>query len=636
MKYRFDKFLLDTGARELSAAGEVIPLEPRTYELLAYLLERRDDAVGKDELQNEVWGTIVSESTVARSVMKLRKALGDGNESIIKTVPRFGYRFNAVVYPDDTEAEARIVDPSADGGRRLVPVAILVVLLAAGALATGLLRLHSDSRQQAAEPVSSKSVAVLPFDDMSETGGQEWFADGLAEELLNALARAPDLLVASRTSSFAYRDTAVDIREIASRLGVANVVEGSVRRDDKRMRVTAQLVRASDGFHLWSETYDRSLDDLIDTQEQIALDIANALETAMDPQLLQQMLSTGTRSVAAFEAYMQGLSDHAAMVATGDTGGYHASIAAFERAVELDSNYSAAHQEIAEYWSTQLSLIGIAAGTLPVPREAARRNFHDAIARAIATTDDSARQLTLRSNQAYLGVDLLRAYELNTAYLERRPNDWAAQSRQISLLINLGRHDELVATTRRFVEIGVHNSVVLARALHAALYTGDVDAIQEFLDIVLKRAADSAVANYQVHRSLLWLGRPDDAKAMLKRVLASRLPTENKYLARLRQACAESDDALATQLVRTHMPTFSDDVAMVWLTYKLLGDETAAVESIRHFDNADITAYGGFLDYGNFDAAAYPNLRAHLETYGEPRPQPREIPFRCKIGEIRW
>ena len=124
-----------------------------------------------------------------------------------------------------------------------------------------------------------RSIAVIPFVNMSSDKEQEWFADGLTEEILNSLARTPDLLVAARTSSFTFKGSNQDIPSIAASLGVDHILEGSVRRSGDRLRVTAQLVRASDGFHLWSENYDRAVDDMIDIQENVAIEIANALES---------------------------------------------------------------------------------------------------------------------------------------------------------------------------------------------------------------------------------------------------------------------------------------------------------------------------------------------------------------------
>ena len=156
-------------------------------------------------------------------------------------------------------------------------------------------------------PPPERSIAVLPFTDMSAAGDQEYFGDGLAEEILNALVRVPDLQVSARTSSFQYRDTTLSIPEIAAELGVAHVLEGSVRSAGDRVRVTAQLIRAEDGFHVWSENYDRDPADMIVIQEDLARSIATALQTSMDPEALAAMARVGTQSVAAYQDYLKGL-----------------------------------------------------------------------------------------------------------------------------------------------------------------------------------------------------------------------------------------------------------------------------------------------------------------------------------------
>jgi adenylate cyclase len=153
---------------------------------------------------------------------------------------------------------------------------------------------------------SKSSVAVLAFDDLSPDGDQGWFSDGLSEEIINSLTQLPELKVTARTSAFHFKDLDLPIPEIAARLGVAHVVEGSVRRAGQRMRVTAQLIKADDGFHLWSETYDRSTDDVFAVQEDIAAKIANALDVYLDNAKREEMFQTGTRDVQAYEAYLHG------------------------------------------------------------------------------------------------------------------------------------------------------------------------------------------------------------------------------------------------------------------------------------------------------------------------------------------
>ena len=201
-------------------------------------------------------------------------------------------------------------------GRKLDRSIIVVLLIAVVYFAwdnfsptpTGSNGSAEHTQQAATVKNAPKSIAVLPFADLSQAKDQEWFADGLAEEILNALAKTPDLLVSSRTSSFRYKGSTLDLPDIANELGVEHILEGSVRSSGDRLRVTAQLIRASDGFHVWSENYDRNTADMIEIQEDLALSIANALETTMDPDALAAMINTGTRSVEAYEAYLRGRS----------------------------------------------------------------------------------------------------------------------------------------------------------------------------------------------------------------------------------------------------------------------------------------------------------------------------------------
>ncbi len=176
-------------------------------------------------------------------------------------------------------------------------------------------------RQQLVSPVVpiDRSIAVLPFVVRSADVEQELFADGLTEEILNSLARTPDLRVASSTSSFVFKDSGEDIRTIADSLGVSHILEGSVRRSGETLRITARLIRASDGFELWSQPYNRQFADVIAIQEDIAIQIANALETAMDPEALAAMVSAGTHSVPAYEAYLKGIAIRTRSFMSGDT-----------------------------------------------------------------------------------------------------------------------------------------------------------------------------------------------------------------------------------------------------------------------------------------------------------------------------
>jgi len=196
------------------------------------------------------------------------------------------------------------------------------------------------------------SIAVLPFANMSAEKENEYFADGLSEELLNQLAQIPDLLVAGRTSSFSFKGKNEDLRVIGATLGVANVLEGSVRRQGDKVRVTAQLIRVADGFHLWSNTYDRTMDDVFVIQDDIATNVAGAMKIVLDETARQRMQRAGVRNVEAFVEYQKGRKlfalahGSAELMETLQEGIVH-----FDRAIELLPDFAAAYWAKSDYYA---------------------------------------------------------------------------------------------------------------------------------------------------------------------------------------------------------------------------------------------------------------------------------------------
>lgn len=193
-----------------------------------------------------------------------------------------------------------------------------------------------------ASEVSSQSVAVLPFADLSEKKDQDWFSDGLTEEILNSLAQLPELQVTSRTSAFQFKGKDIDISIIADTLGVAHVVEGSVRRIGDQLRVTAQLIRADDGFHLWSETYDSNTENLFEVQTDIAEEIATTLDVFLSDERRERMFATGTRNVLAFQEYLKGMDMYRKAHNTTQIDMLWEANELFDQALELDPNFGQA------------------------------------------------------------------------------------------------------------------------------------------------------------------------------------------------------------------------------------------------------------------------------------------------------
>ena len=644
MIYKFDKFTVNTAKREVRRGEEAVKIEPRTYELLVYFIENRDRAIGKDELQNEVWGTIVSDSAMTRGVMKLRKSLGDTSDTIIKTVPRFGYRFVAEVdssqepaKPASPQEPAQPVSPqepaqpaSPKKRNQLLPVIVVAAAIVVVLFAT----VFRDAWIKPA--VELKSIAVLPFDDLSESQDQQWFADGLAEEILNSLARTPDLSVAGRTSSFAFRGSNEGIPAIADALGVAHILEGSVRRDGGQIRVTAQLVRARDGMHLWSENFDHPAENLIQVQESIAISIAVALETAMDPDALAALVSSGTRSVAAFEAYLRGLAGYASTLETGDVGAYTDAIDAFERAVEMDPEFALAHGEIANYWMTQLSQVAIASNRHDKSAAEIRAAIEQALDNAIRYTRDPVRKLRFRVIKAVAEVKLRQALQLSYEFLEARPHDRQAQSRHLNLLAQLNKFDEISEVAFEFFERDGFDPAVTGRSIHTMIYSNDEKAIREFLDLVNEHLNNSKVVMYQAHRGLLSIGEVDRARELHDQLIASDLRSSLKAHTRLRQLCAEGRVDEAQQLYVEANAALANARSFPWLSASTMGYPDRGLAALHQFDaDGNLYAVAGFLLYGTFDPRPFPNLMAHLEIHGNETGHVSEVPYRCFKTETR-
>ena len=330
--YQFAGCVLDLQRREVLRDGRGVPTQPKVFDLLVYLVENRDRVVDKDELLAEVWsGTVVSETSLSQSIRKARALVGDDGErqDVIKTVQRRGYRFVADLFEDEPTPSIAVAPAAAP----------------------------------------EHSIAVLPFANMSSDAENEYFADGLAEELLNLLARVPMLHVAARTSSFAFRDTRLDVRAIGQRLNVAHVLEGSVRKAGNRIRVTAQLIEAATGYHLASQTFDETLDDIFQVQD----DISAAVVQHLMPKLFGGEVPSQARiNPAAYNLYLQGR--HAYRQTTRES--FEAAIKAFQQALEIDPGLAVA-------WDL-LGMVYIRQGDVGIaPVAEANRRGREAIERAV-------------------------------------------------------------------------------------------------------------------------------------------------------------------------------------------------------------------------------------------------------------
>jgi TolB-like protein len=254
MRLEFGDCVLDPDRRELSRGSEVIAIGPQVFDLLVYLVENRERVVSRDSLLDAVWnGRIVSESTLASHINAARKAIGDSGQEqrLVRTVARKGFRFVGEV------KEA----PASDG-----PDSLKSRTAASG----------EDAAQVLVLP-DKPSIAVLPFLNLSGDPAQDYFIDGVVEDIVSALSRIRWMFVIARNSSFTYKGRPVDVTQVGRELGVRYVLEGSMRKAASRVRITGQLIDATTGVHIWAERFEGTLDDIFDLQDQISACVVGAI-----------------------------------------------------------------------------------------------------------------------------------------------------------------------------------------------------------------------------------------------------------------------------------------------------------------------------------------------------------------------
>lgn len=368
--FRFGEFQLDLDRYELRRDGDVVKTEPRVLELLNYLIAQRERVVPKEELLDTIWqGTHVSESALTSTIRDARRALGDSpaDPRWLKTVYGRGLRF------------------------------VGDVAIAAPAAAPAPSRAPSVSKR--------RSIAVLPFTDLSPARDQGYFCDGIAEELINALTRIEELQVISRASAFDFQADD-DMRVLGERLGVQHVLRGSVRKSDDRLRITVHVVDVADGHHLWSEKYDRTVVDIFALQEEIAENTARALLGVLSDRNRRAMKSTPV-GLDAYEFYLKGRTYLGQLARRS----LESAVGMFEIAIEFNAEYAPAYAGLAD---------ALAELYVETAEESLRRRAEAASERAVELAPDLAESHVCRGH---------------VLMLSNRPRDAAAE---LELALSLG------------------------------------------------------------------------------------------------------------------------------------------------------------------------------------------------------
>jgi TolB-like protein len=518
-------------------------------------------------------------------------------------------------------------------GRRLDRIIIALLALAVALLLFD--ELYLEPRQtegaapagaaSAAVDATATSIAVLPFEDLSEAGDQGWFADGLAEEILNSLARIPELQVSARAASFRYRDSDLPLSAIAGELGVGYMLAGSVRSTRERIRVTVQLNRASSGVQVWSETYDRDPADLISLQEDLAVSIAEALQISLDPNALAAMVAAGTRSTEAYRLYLRGLA-----LAGGASTRPREDVmpevrALYEQAVAVDPQFADAWYQLASWWQADMMPNNLYGNLSGFSTESAMQAFERAIDKAIEHAADRVDQDGYRAVKADVAGRLREAVERYDAFVTARPNNYAGWD---GLLFAAMKASDSAQVRRSLAWLRERGRQELFSAF---VYVGNAYQYEDPSRVAgyglerLEEWPESQILAYQTHRALLWAGRTGEAAELVRRIDDG---WGGKSPALLRQACAEGRQADAEALYDRHP---ADEKHLRWIELKILGREEAAKRAVDATLKSDIPFQRtAFLDYRVFDPTPHPVLVDLLKREGVARPPAIEIPFRCR------
>ena len=521
----FEGFELDPGAFELRRDGQLIKLERIPLQLLLLLAENRQRLVTREEILRAIWGENVfvdADNSINTAVRKARQALKDDPENprFLRTVPGKGYRFtaevksvNSTVSPEGLASVEKLPqesptpandDPDVPSPLRnkWAILTLIGVLIVVGAVL--ILRPRPNPPPQ---PSTRRAMlAVLPFVNLSGNPGEEYLADGMTEELITQLGGLdPNRLgVIARTSSMQYKGASKSAAQVAHELGVDYVLEGSVRWNDQRVRVTAQLIQASDQTHLWAADFDRDPGDVLRLQSDLALAISSKIELTLSPPVRARLTDAPPVNAAAHDAYLLGL--HELDLRT--KSGVERSIAEFQNAIALDPQYASAHAALARAYS----LAPVVRAMAPIE---AMPKARDAALRAIELDPGLASgHSTLGFVKAHYEFDWPSAEREYLRALALNPNDaYAHFFYSNSYLSPLGRHAQAIEEMRKAVAIDPFSAPVQAFLGRTYIWARQYDQALEQFQKVAEMFPGFAIDHERLAQLHAFMGRFDQAIA---------------------------------------------------------------------------------------------------------------------------
>ena len=510
--YRLNDWIIRTQRSCIERGEESRRVKPKAMQVLECLLRAKGSVVSRTQLFDTVWpGQAVSDDALTNCIVELRKAFGDSakHPHVIETIPKKGFRIVSHVSPVDVGRRA--TSPTQPYAWTVAIAAILCIGLVAVFGWPGL------ERPVPPAAIQSTSIAVLPFVDMSPDGDQEYFADGLSEELINRLTQLDGLLVTGRTSSFYFKGRNESLRAIGEQLSVTHVLEGSVRKSGSELRITAQLIDVESGFHLWSDTYDREFSNVFAIQDDISDSVATALSVRLKVGEIGRYKG-GTDNVAAFDAAMKANAEHKKFTVDGMLD----AMQHYKTATELDPEFALAWRGLANVYRTAWLTLGdedaehwsrLADHAIEMARASAPDSEHILLTSAYIEVDrqnwtaarrlfDMAAELNSDSSgetsAAYLDLmaktgDIGEALKSKARFQLVDPLHPHLAMYLGHLYLMSGKVDAAIAELERGYSLDGYDPQISVEGLIAALASGDEDLIRHWLNRAVENQQPGAM-----------------------------------------------------------------------------------------------------------------------------------------------
>ncbi|HEY7911717.1 MAG TPA: tetratricopeptide repeat protein [Blastocatellia bacterium] len=498
--YVFDDVRVERHNVRVLKGGQPRTIEPRAFDVLIFLIEHRGRVVEKQELFEQVWKqSFVTDSALAQEIKNIRQVIGDNAHSprYIETVPKHGYRFIA---------EVTVVAPAPEIARGIKDTA------------------------------PRSAIAVLPFVNLTGDSENDYFCDGLSEELISRLAKLKELRVVAQTSSFSFKGREPDVREIGRKLKAGTILEGSVRKIGDRLRISAQLINAADGYHMWAEAYDRRWDDPFSIQDEISLAIVDKLKVELFPGDRTALVKRYTENLKAYHLYLKG---RYFWNKRSEPGVMQKAIDYFQQAICVDPRYALAYAGLADTYS----ILGVSAfraprEVFPLAKAMVEKAFEIDSELAEAHTSLGIIHLANDYDCAAAERELKRALELNSGYV--LAHQWYSY-----VLTVMGRMDEALARIGQAMELDPISPTVNAAAGRALCYARQYEASVEQLQKTIELDSHLGLAHFYLGQTYTLQGKYKEALAVFQKALeiSGEFPWATSYIGHVYGLSGERDKA---------------------------------------------------------------------------------------------